>query len=159
MTRNQRLRPSQLPVVEVWAFLPADLENVAESGGDDERRPGPTALKQGVGRDGRSVNEERNVARRSVEPVGQLLDADGDASGLVASRRRGLCELQLAGLDVVEREVGERASYVYAKSVGHVSVCVAVALGMRRPHAAGAGGQDGAECTIGPYRSSMTIDT
>ena len=55
--RHQRRRMGRAQAVEVGARLAAELDDVLEALGGDERRARALALQQRVGRDGRAVRE------------------------------------------------------------------------------------------------------
>ena len=62
--RHERRRPHHGGVVERGPVLPADLDDVAEALGGDERDRGRLPLQQGVGGDRGAVGERRRAARR-----------------------------------------------------------------------------------------------
>ena len=70
---DQRLGLLDGKGIDVGSNLPLQHKQVAEPARGNQRRPAPLALKHGIGRDGRTVDELRERFRRSrerfVEPV------------------------------------------------------------------------------------------
>ena len=109
----------ELDVVEARADLAADLEDVAEALGRDQRGPGDAALDDRVGGDGRAVGDVAEFGGVRVgggqDPVGDVEEADAR----VGRRRGHLVDARRAGLLVDEDRVGERAADVDAEAVAH----------------------------------------
>jgi hypothetical protein len=86
----------------------ADLVDVAEALGDDQRGPGAAPLQDGVDGDGGAVEEQPGgrVAGAS------LLDARGDPFDQKVRRRQRLAEGEPAGARIERRHVRERAADV-----------------------------------------------
>jgi hypothetical protein len=64
--------------IQIVGFRPvdsADLINVAEAGGDNERGARPRALQHGVDRNRRSMQEQRGIAENGIGPRNAVLDA------------------------------------------------------------------------------------
>jgi hypothetical protein len=61
--RHERLGMGRAQAVQVLARLPAELDDVGEAGGRDERGPRAAALEQRVGRHGHAVGERLDLAR------------------------------------------------------------------------------------------------
>ena len=97
--------------VELGAGLAAELDDVGEAGGRDQRGAGAAALEQGVRCDGHPVGEAADVGSLGAGPVEHGVDGRHHAVGLVGRRRRRLgCEqLAVAGED---HRVGEGAADV-----------------------------------------------
>ena len=89
---DQRLMLLEKQIVRVRPVDPADLVDVAETLGGDQRGLGAGAFQQGVDRDGRAVKEQR---RRGEVAAGLV-----DASVMPSTRRCGVdsaCQKQPAG--------------------------------------------------------------
>jgi hypothetical protein len=95
-------------VVRVRPVDAADLVDVAEALGDEERRPGPVALEQRVDRDRRAVQEQVAVAPVDLRAVDRVLDAVDE----LAVGRERLAEQEAAARLVERGHVGERAADV-----------------------------------------------
>ena len=95
-------------VVERGAGLAADLDDVAEALGRDERRARAAPLEQGVRRDGHAVRQ-----RDDGGGIGAARAERGEhAEGLVGGRRRDLRAHHAGGVDA--DEIGEGAAHVDA---------------------------------------------
>jgi hypothetical protein len=105
---DQRLVLLEIEIVGVGPVDAADLVDVAEAVGGDQRGPGAGSLQHGVDGDRRAVQEQ---ARRGVVAAG-LLDAVADAVDQPPRRRQRLAEGEPPGLVVKHRDVGEGAADV-----------------------------------------------
>ena len=94
--------------------LPADLQDVAEPLGNDQRRLRALTLKERVGRYRRAMYEETDQVWGNGVPVHQFADSGGYSEGLVDRGGRRLGEFETVGIGVVESEVGERSPDVDA---------------------------------------------
>jgi hypothetical protein len=68
------------------------------------------------------VNERLDLRGGNVEPLYKLLDAAQDAQCLVARSRGGLGKFEPVRFDVIEGQVGERASDIHAQTKSHQCV-------------------------------------
>ena len=100
---HQRHVLAEEQVVGVGAVDAADLVDVAEALGHQERRPGTRALEQRVDGDGGTVEEQVRIAKGDTGTVQGVLDPVDE---LVVGGE-GLAEAQLAGCLVEGGEVGE----------------------------------------------------
>ncbi len=92
-------------VVERAPGLPADADDVLETGGGDERHASPAALQHGVGRDRRPVHDVETCA--GAGDVGDALD---DRARRIVGRRPDLVHRDALGAEA--HQVGERATRV-----------------------------------------------
>src|SRR3546814_7152463 len=65
-SQEGRLFGHQQDLVDGRAHLPADLENVLETGGHEDARLGPLAFQDGIGRNGRTMDEALDIDRKST---------------------------------------------------------------------------------------------
>ena len=93
-------------IVGVRPVDAADLVDVAEAFGDEQRGAGAGALQDGVDGDGRAVQEQR---RGAIIAAG-FGDAGGYALDQMRRRRQRLAERERAGFVVEYRDVGEGAA-------------------------------------------------
>ena len=135
MAGNDGLRLLDAPVVEVGAVLAPDLQHVPEAAGYDEGALRSLALQQRVRRHRGAVAEELDLAGRYAKPVDELVDAVRDSSGLVLRSGGSLGELELVGIDVVERKVREGAANVDAQPVSHRGLPCSFSQYSRTSHA------------------------
>ena len=112
-------------VVGVRPVDAADLVDVAEAVGDQQRGLGAGALQDRVDRDRRAVQEQ---SRRAIVAAG-LLDAAVDAVDQPLRRRQRLAEGQRAGLVVEHRDVGEGAADIGGEA--HLGLRTGTRLGTR----------------------------
>ena len=117
--RDQRIGAANAPVVEVGPVLPADLQDVAEPRGNDQRRLRALTLKERVRRYRRAMYEEIDPVRGNGVPVHQFADSGSYSEGLVDRRGRRLGEFETVGIGVVEGEVGERSPDIDAQPIAH----------------------------------------
>ena len=104
--RHQRLDPPRRERVEVGAVLAADLDQVLEARGGDERDPGPAALEQGVrGHGGAEAHAGARGGAEAPEPL--------ERGALRGPRRGGALERHELSVHQ-RREVGEGAAGVHA---------------------------------------------
>ncbi len=89
-----------------------EVQQVAEALRDQQADAGAGAREDGVGGDGRPVQDGRDVGRRAAGDAADLVDAVQHALGLVGRRRRHLRQVHGAARLVVEQEVGERPADV-----------------------------------------------
>lgn len=87
--REWRGPPLAQPV-QAGARLPAQLDNVGEALGGDERRARADALQQRVGRDGHAVREAAHVGGLGADPLQRRLDRRHHPVLLAPRRRRDL---------------------------------------------------------------------
>ena len=122
---DQRLRPRHADVERLRLGAVHELENVAESLGREQARDRAVALDDGVGADGRAVNDAAALGNQGFFGTTQLLarqcDAAENALEWVLPVAQRLEHLDRAVLFVGDRDVGERATDVDADPVGHVS--------------------------------------
>ena len=122
---DQRHVLLEIEIVGVGPVDAADLVDVAEAVGGDQRGLGAGALQHGVDGDRRAVQEQ---VRRGVVAAG-LLDAAADAVDQPLRRRQRLAEGQPPGLVVEHRDVGEGAADVGREAeVGAVARAMSVVL-------------------------------
>ena len=114
LARHQRLGMIGLQVVDLGPGLAADLEQVLEALGGDERDLAAAPLDQRVGRDRRAVGEKREAAsgRKRAQPF------QDRARGIVG-RGGDLVRARLAGRVVHQEEVGEGAADVHSQRRAH----------------------------------------
>ena len=118
-------------VVGVRPVDAADLVDVAEAFGDQQRGLRAGALQDRVDRHRRAVQEQPG---RAIVAAG-LLDPAIDAVDQPLRRRQRLAEAQRAGLVVEHRDVGEGAADVGGEAHGRPGWRIAAAqLGGRSPH-------------------------
>src|SRR5262249_8339113 len=101
---DQRLVLAEEQVVGVRPVDAADLVDVAEAFGDEQRGPGAFALEDGVNGDGRAVEEEAGglvIASRLRHPGIDALDQP-------FRRRQHLAEAEFAGAVIEDRDIRER---------------------------------------------------
>ena len=110
---DQRRRLGGAEPVELGPLLAADLEQVGEALGRDQRGAGAAFLEQGVGADRHPVGEGLDRGRLGAGPPQHLFDRADHAQRLVLGRRRQLRRVQL--LAVEEHGVGEGAADVDAE--------------------------------------------
>ncbi len=109
-TRHQRLRPVDHEVVMIEPLLVTLFENVAESFGRDEGRPGALALDQRIGGERCSVDEDAHVGRSQPGLIEHQPDALDHAK---FRRRRGGEDLAAPALGAgFEHDIGEGAADV-----------------------------------------------
>src|SRR5262245_17992024 len=99
-------------IVRVGPVDAADLVDVAEAFGGEERGFGAGALQDGVDRDGRAVQEQPCRA----EVAAGLLDALADAVDQALRRRQDLAGGERAGALIEHRDVGEGAVNIGSKA-------------------------------------------
>ena len=87
---DQRRRLRGAEPVEVGPVLAADLEQVGEAAGGDQRRAGAAFLEQRVGADGHPVGEGLDRAGLGAGPPQHLLDRGDHRDRLVLRRGRQL---------------------------------------------------------------------
>ena len=112
--RHERRRVRRAQPVEVGARLAAELDDVGEALGRDERGPRAGALEQRVGRHGHAVREgldPRGVVPAAARRLERGADGRHHALGLVAGRRGRLRGDQPPAGH--EHGVGERAADVH----------------------------------------------
>ena len=119
MAGNDGLGLLDAPVVEVRAVLASDLQYVPEAAGYDQGALRALALKKCVRSHSGAVAEEFDFGRRYIQPFDELVDSVCDAGGLILRSGGGLGELELVGIDVVERKIREGAANVDAQPVSH----------------------------------------
>ncbi len=105
-TLDQRLMLAEEQIVGVRPVDAADLVDVAEAFGNDERGPGAGPLQNGVDGDGRAVEEQPGGGIIGA----RLLDSGGDPLDEMMRRRQRLAEAELAGPLIERRNVRERAA-------------------------------------------------
>ncbi len=105
---DQRFVLLEEQIVRIGPVDPADLVDVAEAVGDEQRSPRALALQDGVDRDGRAMQEQPG---RAVVAPG-LGDARIDALDQPLRRRQHFAEAELAGAIVEHGNVGEGAADV-----------------------------------------------
>ena len=98
-------------VVGVRPVDAADLVDVAEAFGDQQRGLGAGALQHRIDGDGRAVQKQR---RRAVIAAG-LGDTGGNALNQMRRRRQRLAEGERTGFFVEHRDIGERAADIRRK--------------------------------------------
>ena len=106
--RDQGLRLVDEDVVLVVAPLIGDIEDVAETLGGDEGGDGALALDDGVGRQGRAVEEEVDLAGRDAD-LAQQLERAGDHR-LLRRLGRGQQLARPALVAGLDDDVGEGAA-------------------------------------------------
>src|SRR5205814_991939 len=99
LERNERLRMRLAEPVEARARLAAEVEDVLEALGRDERRPGSRPLEERVRRDRRPVREPLQLVRAEDARTLELTFAlDGGARSVrVAPGRRGYAAVEPIG--------------------------------------------------------------
>ena len=114
LARHQRLGIVGLQIEDLGPGLAADLEQVVEAGGGDERDLAAAPLDQRVGGDRGAVGEKGEAAlgHKRAQPL-----QDG-ARGIVG-RGGDLVRARLAGLLVHQEEVGEGAADVHSQRRTH----------------------------------------
>ena len=110
---DQRRRPAAARVVEARPVLAADLEQVGEAAGRDQRGPRAALLEQRVGSHRHPVGEPLDVAGLRPGALEHLLDRGDHPAGLVVGRARDLGRVQ--ALAVEQRGVGEGPADVDAQ--------------------------------------------
>ena len=119
VARHERRRMLPEQVVRIVAVAAAHLEDVAEALRREQADDGARPRQERVEPDGRAVEE---VLGRSDTVLWDCsLDGVEDAVLRGSRRRRLLADADLAGLVVIEDEVGERAADVDADARGHGS--------------------------------------
>ena len=98
-------------VVRVGTVDAADLVDVAEALGDEERRARPGALEHRVDGDGRAVQEERRIGVGATRLRHALRDALDEMRG----RGERFAEQKPAALRIEGGHIGERAADVGGK--------------------------------------------
>ena len=86
VARHQRRGLVGLQVVQVGAFLPTDLQQVAKTLGGDQPGLHTAMLDQRVGRDGRAVAEVADRARLHADLLDTFRDTLGDAARRIVRR-------------------------------------------------------------------------
>ena len=120
---HQRLMLLEEQVVGVGPVDAADLVDVAETFGRDQRGPRAGPLQDRVDRDGRAVQEQSGIG---IGGCG-LLDPRGNALHEMVRRGERLAEAQPSGLVVEDRDIGERAADVGGQPKVRVSVAGSLA--------------------------------
>ncbi len=98
------------------AVLAADLEQVGEARGRDQRRAGAAFLQQRVGADGHPVGEDLDLAGLGAGPLQHRLDRRHHPVGLLAGRGRDLGGVD--GAAVEQDRVGEGPADVDSEQHG-----------------------------------------
>ena len=112
--RHQGRRQVDVDVVLLEAVLVPDLDRVAKALGGDERGFGALALDQRVGRQGRAVDDDREVGRGQRRLAQHLVDRRDDGALGRLRRRQDLgAPPPLAHF---ERHIGKGAADVDAQS-------------------------------------------
>src|SRR5262249_19053069 len=120
---DERLMLLEEQVVGIGTIDAANLVDVAEAFGDDERGARAGALQDGIDGDGRAVQEQ---AGRAVVGA-SLVDRRGDSLDQMMRRRQRLAEGELSRARIEHSDVGERTADVGGKAQGG-----AVGAGTRR---------------------------
>ena len=115
---DQRQVLAEIQVVGVRPVDAPDLVDVAKALGDEQRGLRAGALDHGVDGDGRSVQEQRGVAKARTGLGYALRDALDEAPG---SRQR-LAEQQPAAALVERSDVGEGAADVGGEACTHLQL-------------------------------------
>ena len=110
LRRHRRRGPCAAEIVHVRADLPADLQQVPEALGGDQRHPAALALEQRIGRDCRAVRQAGYLVERDPAGVRHFPDALEDRPARVVRRRGTLEDMRFAGPVVDGGEVGEGAA-------------------------------------------------
>ena len=119
--RDERLREAQEQVVDVVTLFRAHLEDVTEPTGRQETERTSVPLDDGVGHQGRAVNDSAEVCEAEPGRPDELLEALQGARRRVLGRREALVEPDSSGLSVDEDEVREGPADVHAHAVAVVS--------------------------------------
>ena len=93
-----------------------DLEDIAEAFGGDEPGPGPLAFEEGIGGDGRAVNERADRPGRDPER-GERVEHPPP----LLARNRGHLRGMKGAVLAVRDEVGERPADVHADDMGRLA--------------------------------------
>ena len=114
MKRHQplRLHPEERVAVTVRHRLARDLDHVAEAARHQKAEPGELVLEDGIGGDGRAVQEHAHVFRRPLEDGENLFDAVEQSEAGVGRCRRRLHRGHLAGRLVDGDHIRERSASV-----------------------------------------------
>ena len=110
---DQRARLRAAGVVEARAVLAADLEEIGEATGRDQRGARAALLQQGVGADRHAVGERLDVDRLGLGAAQHLLHGGDHPARLILGRARHLRRVQ--ALAVEQRSVGEGSTDVDAE--------------------------------------------
>ena len=107
MPRHQRRRTLDRVVVEVGPRLPADLDNIAKTGGGQQRGRGAAPLDDQIGHDRRAVAEERDRLPRCAGLLEQCGDPIGNRNRRIERCRRQLEMPRRAALIIGSDQIGE----------------------------------------------------
>ena len=118
MARHERCRLRVIQVVNIRAIRAADLQDIAESVGRDQRRLDAFAFGQRVDNDRRAVHEEV----RDGEVQTRLLDSVDDAGRIIRRSRGCLGDPDRPGLIVEVHQVRKGAADVtgYTQHAHHL---------------------------------------
>ena len=159
--RHQRRRVVVLQAEHMRADLPADLDQVAEALGDDERDLAAAPLDQRIRRDGRAVREPRD--RRQLDAVAgrKLAQAGNHRQGRVGRRRGHLVQDDAVGRVVEREKVREGAADIDTDHPGHLAARATDTVFRCRGDLAGCGGRDQSTCgcRIGALRDDCVCAT
>ena len=100
------------------ADLPADLQQVPEALGRDQRHLAAPALEQRIGGDRGAVGKAGDLAQRDPAGVRHLPEAVENGAARVVGRRGPLEDMRLAGAVVDGGEVGEGAAHIHPDDPG-----------------------------------------
>ena len=95
------------------ADLPADLQQVPEALGGDQRHPAAPALKQRIRCDRRAVRKAGDLAQPDFAGRRHFPEAIKDGAARIVRRRGPLEDMRLAGAVVDGGEVGEGAAHIH----------------------------------------------